>query len=390
MRSCCAVRQGSSSEVSQSPKPRYLLPVSPSWRSGRAILTSLVLGAVGLVALAAAVDALRGGVSTRAASPPPDESRRLVGAGVPPRGALGGRLVFADQADCRTQELRLETLELGRPGRPNDCGLWVSPRGDLAVAALAPALGLRGSANGLLRLGDPPQLVRRLGVARGEPSWSADGDRLAWCNEQQETVVLTLATRARRFVPGCHPIFAPDGSVLTRPARFFAPTLLVNGKPRLERDDLLRAFPDGEGPVDLVGYDVRADGLLAVVAVRFENGRRPRRLLEIWRDDRLQGSLLLPELSLPAGYGRLGEHLEFAPDGHEIAVAFPGPGKQMLLVDADDLQVVLAPISQHGFDWSPDGDWFALSTGKEIEIHPRPRGVPTYVLPLGAAALAWR
>ena len=62
----------------------------------------------------------------------------------------------------------------------------------------------------------------------------------------------------------------------------------------------------------------------------------------------------------------------------------------MVLVDPDALSIVLEPTSQHGFDWSPDGDWFALSTGEEINLLGPARGEPTYVLPVGAAALAWR
>jgi WD40-like Beta Propeller Repeat len=353
--------------------------------------TAIVLVAVGVVALAATVDALRSGAAPDGPAPSTqDDASRLEGELVPERGALSGRLVYASLAGCRTQELRLETLTLGAPGPRLDCGLWVSPRGDLALASLAPALGLRGSQNGLLRLGEPPELVRRLGVARGEPSWSSDGERIAWCTEREETVVLTLESGARARVPGCRPVFAPDGSVLTRPARFLAPTLLVDGDPLLEEEDLLRGFPEGEGPVDLVGYDVRGDGLLAVVAVRFESGRRPRRMLQLWREGSLEGSVLLPELSLPAGYGRLGERLEFAPDGREVAVAFPGPGKQMVLVELPSRRIVLEPTIQHGFAWSPDGAWFALSNGEEIRVLGRPRGEPTYVLPIGAAAIAWR
>jgi WD40-like Beta Propeller Repeat len=363
--------------------------MSTGRRSRRAILTSLVLVAVAVVAVAATVDALRGGGTRSRAAPAPDGSARLVGELLPEDGTLPGRLVFASLAGCRPQEASLDTLVLGAPGESLECGLWVSPRGDLAVVALEPALGLRGSVNGLLRLGDPPELVRRLGVSRGEPSWSADGERLAWCTEQEETVVLTLDTGARTLVPGCHPVFAPDGSVLTRPASLLAATLLVDGRPTLEEEDLLRGFPPGEGPVDLVGYDVRADGLIALVAVRFESGRRPRRLLQLWRGARLESALLLPELSLPAGYGRLGERLEFAPNGREVAVAFPGAGKQMVLVDLADLTIVLGPTSQHGFAWSPEGTWFALSTGEEVRLLGRDREV-AYVLPIGAATLAWR
>lgn len=362
--------------------------MSPPWRSGRRILTSLVLGAVGLIAAAALVDALRGGPSSQAS--PPEEPVEATDDRLPGRGVLTGRLVFSSLAGCRPHEMDLETLSLGTPGRSLECRLWVSPRGDLAVAAVAPALGLRGSDNWLLRLGEPPTLVRPLGVARGEPAWSADGERLAWCAEDEETVVLTLETRARAVVRGCRPVFAPDGSILTRPARLLAPTLLRNGSPLLVEKDLLHGFPAGEGPLDLVGYDARPDGLLAVVAVRFESGRRPRRLLQLWRDGRLESAVLLPELNLPAGYGRLGERLELSPDGREVAVAFPGLGRQMVLVDLETLSVTLEPTLQHGFAWSPDGRWFALSTGEEVRVLGPDREEPVYVLPIGAAAIAWR
>ena len=362
--------------------------MSPPWRSSRRILTSLVLGAVGLIAAAAIIDALRNSPSPQAS--PPEELAETTDARLPERGVLTGRLVFSRLAGCQPQEMDFETLSLEAPGRSLECRLWVSPGGDLAVSAVSPALGLRGSDNWLLRLGEPPTLLRPLGISRGEPAWSADGERLAWCTPEEETVVLTLATRARAVVRGCRPVFAPDGSILTRPARLLAPTLLRNGRPLLEKDDLLRGFPPGEGPLDLVGYDAHADGLLAVVAVRFESGRRPRRVLQLWRGGRLESAVLLPELNLPAGYGRLGERLEFAPDGREVAVAFPGLGRQMMLVDLQTLRVTLEPTLQHGFAWSPDGRWFALSTGEEVRVLGRDRAEPAYVLPIGAAAIAWR
>ena len=102
----------------------------------------------------------------------------------------------------------------------------------------------------------------------------------------------------------------------------------------LSREELLRPFPaDSNGPLDVVGYDQRPDGLLAVVTVRFEAGRLPRRILELWRGESLEQAVLLPELNLPAGYGRLGDRVEFDPSGREVAVAFPGAGKEMVVVD---------------------------------------------------------
>lgn len=356
----------------------------------RRAVSGLVLGAVVVLGVAAAYDTLRGGTVSTA---PPDatEDATLTGAELPVPGELPGTLVFASQAGCRPRALDLATLTLGAGGPSLECGLWVPPQGRLAAVSLAPALGFRGSSTALLRLSEPPVVARVLGVVRGEPSWSEDGRRLAWCTATSDTVVLDLDTDARRRLAGCRPRFAPDGSVLTRPARLLTSTLLRDGEVLLAEDDLARPFPaDSEGPLDVVGYDVRQDGLLAVVTVRFEPGRRPRRLLQLWRGDRLERAILLPELGLPAGTGRLGDRVEFAPTGREVAVAFPGAGKPMIIVDLGTGGVSLQPTSQHGFAWSRDGRWFALSTGEEIRVLGPDRRDPVYVLPVGAASLAWR
>jgi WD40-like Beta Propeller Repeat len=356
----------------------------------RALSTWLVLAAVALVATVAALDAVRGGSSPDSES---DRTREpmLTGELVPPEGRLDGTLVFVTLAGCRSQTLDLETLALGPPGPPLDCGLWVPPAGELAAVSLEPALALRGSRLALLELGEPPRLGDELGVARGEPAWSRDGSVVAWCTADGETVVLTPETGERVEVAGCRPSITPDGSVLTRSAAPLASTLFEDGDVLLRRADLLRAFPpDSDGPLDLVGYDVRSDGLLAVVAVRFEAGRRPRRLLELWRDGRLVDAILLPELTLPAGAGRLGDRVVFDPTGEEVAVSYPGAGTQMAVVDLATGEVVVGPINQHGFAWSPDGMWLAISTGEEIRVHGPDRDQPEYVLPVGAAAIAWR
>jgi hypothetical protein len=354
------------------------------------LATALVLAAVGVVAVAALWDSF-GDSGSSAPAAGEARARTLRGGILPRPGELQGTLVFVSLADCRPQLLRFGTLTLGPAGPPVDCGLWVPPAGETGAISLEPALGFRGSRIALLQLTEPLLVSDELAVARGEPSWSDDGDALAWCAEDGNTVVYLPQPRRRERVTGCRPTITPDGSVLTRSASPLASTLLEDGEPLLRRKDFLEGFPaDSDGPLDVVGFDQREDGLLAVVAVRFEAGRRPRRVLQLWDGSHLEESILLPELTLPAGTGRLGDRVEFGPTGREVAVAYRGAGKQMALVDLDRGEVVVEPRNQHGFAWSPDGRWLAISTGEEIRIHGPNRGAPVYVIPVGAAAIAWR
>jgi hypothetical protein len=189
---------------------------------------------------------------------------------------------------------------------------------------------------------------------------------------------------------GCRPSITPDGSVLTRSAAPLGSTLYENGEALLRRRDLLRSFPGRQRRASRRRRMRPTRGrLLAVVAVRFETGRRPRRLLQLWRAGRLVETILLPELTLPAGTGRLGDRVEFGPTGKEIADTYAGAGKQMAVVDLMRGEIVVEPRNQYGFAWSPDGRWLAVSTGEKIRLHGPNRGDPVDVLPVGAAAIAW-
>ena len=169
--------------------------------TARRAVSGLVLGAVVVLAVAAAYDALRGGAASPADVDTTEEPP-LVGRELPGPGELTGTLVFASQAGCRPRTLSLATMTFGEGGPSLECGLWVPPRGPLAVVSLASALGFRGSRAALLRLGDPPDVVRELGIVRGEPSWSENGRRLAWCTAASATVVLDLDSELReRLAP---------------------------------------------------------------------------------------------------------------------------------------------------------------------------------------------
>jgi hypothetical protein len=60
-----------------------------------------------------------------------------------------------------------------------------------------------------------------------------------------------------------------------------------------------------------------------------------------------------------------------------------------MLLDVGTLRTLLRPTVQNGFDWSPDGAWFALSRGREIALSGGVRSDPAYILPIESATLAW-
>jgi hypothetical protein len=88
--------------------------------------------------------------------------------------------------------------------------------------------------------------------------------------------------------------------------------------------------------------------------------------------------------------GQFAEVVSFRPDGRELALALPGAGVPLVVVDVATRKVVLARKGQHGIDWSRDGAWLAISTGERVLIYGLDRSEPVYALPVRAAALAWR
>ncbi len=359
--------------------------------AARKLSTGLLVGALAAIVAAATLDAFERGSSAQGESRPPDEARApLRGPAVPARGALPGRLVFLSLSGCRLATLDFATLAFSRPGAPGLCGVTVSPDGALAAVPVVRGPSVRSQRVSLVRLGDPPVPGGVLGDARGDVAWSPAGDRVAWCGADGQTVVLELAARRRSRVAGCRPRIAPDGSVLTRPDRPLVGAILRDGAPFLGRRELARGLRTRGALVDVVGYDVGRDGVVAVAVTVFETGRLPRNALELWRGRRLEAVVGLPPLASVAGRGRFGERVELSPDGREVAVAFPGAGFRMVLVDLTSRRIVLPPRSQHGFAWSPDGAWFAVSDAEEVVVYGRARDEPAYVLPVSAAAIAWR
>jgi hypothetical protein len=361
------------------------------------LATRLVVAAAALVVAVAAWDFL----GTRDA-PPAEEGEpvreelsdgpvELSGERVPPPGALTGTLYVVTLSGCRLLALDLVGATFRPPGPPIGCELSVSPRGDRAVVPLEWPAPVEGRAIWMVSLAEELRLERRLGLARGAAAWSPDGGEVAWCTPEGRTVLASVSSgEVRRTVAGCRPKVAPDGAVLTRPDTPLAATLLRDGAVLLGRDDLQRGFTRRTGGVvDVLGYEQRADGLLAVAAVRFA-GSVPEVVLQLWQDGRHVRSIELPPLGTPGRAGRFGEVVRFSPDGAQVGVAFPGPGVRLVVVDVDSGELLLGPTSQHGFDWSPAGDRLALSTAQEIRVFGAGTDEPLYALPLGATAIAWR
>jgi hypothetical protein len=338
------------------------------------------------LAVVAALDALSGGGATAPAEKPVADARGepLGGPLVPPPGLLEGSLALVAGEGCELATLDLATAVLRESGTAS-CDLWAAPHGELALVSAA----RRGSRYELwlAHLGENPVLLKRLGLARGEPSWSNDGARAAWCTPAGETRVVDLHAGTEHAVRGCSPRLAPDGSVLTRPDRAVSSAVLRDGRVLLDEHDLARGFAVPPEWVDVLGVDENSSGLLAV-AVASIGRDRFEVVLELWQGDSLVDSRPLRAHFVP-GVGAFGGLLRFSPAGDELAIGFPRPAVGLMVLDLRSGRVVRDLSPARGFAWSPDGLWLAVATRDVILIAGAIREDTVFALPLAATALAW-
>jgi hypothetical protein len=366
-------------------------------RGRRSLLGWAAAIAVVAVAVAAAVDALTGaGPEAAGRDPGRRPAAALHGPYVPAQGALSGTLYVADPRDaCRLRALDLPTLVLGPRGPATACRIWAAPTGERAVVAREGEDG--GRELWLVELGDPPRLGARLGPSRSAPSWSPDGQRVAWCLDDGESVVADLRTGERKQIAGCFPRILSDGAVVTTERGPLSSIVYVDGERALGPVELARGFaPGGRGGAPRVlGDGVGPDGAL-VLAVSRPTGLDAGGVLELWRRRSLTATFGLEPVYGPAG-AYFGFRIETSPDGSEAALVFPGAIARQ---ERDDLAAFvdlrtgrplgrLTELPFRGLAWSPDGAWLALATGAEVGLYGAGRDEPAYVLPLPAAALAW-
>jgi hypothetical protein len=370
----------------------------------------LVIGVVVAVGIAAVVHGVLGGDDgTRAAEPQVAAEAEVAGVDVPQPGALPGSLAYLD-GECRLQQLDFAALTTQEGPASRSCAYWLSPAGDLAVVTSGSDRGGR-----VHRL-DADGTSAPLETFEGEASWSPDGTRIAWCSSST-TSVLSLRDGVIESVRGCRPAFAPSGDLLSVTEADGEEELLRNGDSMLGPHELRSGFPPAAGPVTVLGYDERSDGLLAVaVASGFEprppldaesdsdlasagpfgavnarpDGAYRRFVLQLWRGRELEQVVSLRGLAYPFVNLAFGELVRFSPRGDELAIGSSGVGVPVMLVDVETLEPRLRPTVQNGFSWSPDGAWFALADQLGIRVAGAVRDLATYVLPIQASSLAWR
>jgi hypothetical protein len=369
---------------------------------------ALILAAVIAVAIAAVVDSVRSdgsaGAAERAETPqrvpgPNGVEDVFAGPEAPPVGSLDGMLVLALGDRCELRLLELSTRRLSGLGPATTCRVWASPDGEHAVAEIPwesgdPSPPFRLA---LVWLGDPPETVRVLGELQGDPSWSPDGARVAWCNAAGETTILDVSAGREQTASGCLPLYAPDGSLLTvelleppsADVSGLAPVIRRDGGIALDSTQL--AGPLGapeiglEASLELLAYDEAADGLLVVTAA-FRGPGGTQAVLELWRDGALETSV---DLGRSASERQFGAFLQFNPGGTLLAVSTAARNDRVVFVDLRLRRPLLDIEHQRAFDWSADGAWLAIAKTEEIVIYGANGGDPVYQLPLDVSGLAW-
>jgi hypothetical protein len=359
----------------------------------RRVTTLALLAAAAALAIAVVVDAVRGGGSEapprRAAAG--DAADDLLGPNSPEPGALGGRLVVVRGERCVLQVVDLELLRLGKAGPTTSCDLAVSPDGAQAITSDAEYRGRRRVQLQAAELGgDRPRVVRELGTGLFPVAWLASGREIAHCTERGATRRIDVGSGEGLTVPGCPPAFAADGTLLTLAAGQGGgdARLLADGDAVVDVEALVEAPAASALPPRIYALDVGRSGIGALVMAG-GRGAEQAPVVVVWGGGPGQ-VIRLGEDSGLAAESPAASFVRVSPTGRELVLGLGGSGR-IALLDVISGRVVLGPLAQRGFDWSPDGSWFAVSNGRAIDVYGTVRSsTPAFTIPLAASALAWR
>jgi hypothetical protein len=351
--------------------------------------TLLVVAAVTLLALFAAVDALRGTSSAGSPTTSAEESQlaRAPAAGDPViegRDALEPRLrasgiagtLFLTDEDCRLRALSLPglkwLLDSGAPG--DECEFTVAP--------------------------DSRHVVR----FGGGTAWSPNGRTSASCGRNSATVYGRTGQQLYEVVGYCAPAWKRDGTfTLAR-----AGTLVVFRQPCEEGqrvcEHVILSQRDLDPALRLGSTALRS--LYAPVIRQAIWLTDTRVALAIRARDRAQPGSRFDLLAIFEGRRLVGEplvnsrfdELAVSPSRNYLAVHGSSP-RGLSFVDTDGRLLARNPLaSGHHVAWSPDDRWTAVATGgsmyvfrtAELEFFnsdERPRAIR---IPVHAADLEWR
>jgi WD40 repeat protein len=334
---------------------------------------SLIVATVLLVGGFAAADALRGdGNSGRAPTaetvqnrgvPRPartEDIETVEGTGL---GLIEGHLVYTDAA-CAVRELDLargEHLPIGTIR--TSCAL-VSPVSTERVAFSLPSRRRAVVPYRVVDLSRPGIDLETFRARIRSVVWSADGTRIAWCDQagRGQELVVSLVDRT---LPNCPIAFDPGGSPVYARGR----DLIVEGRRVLRAPARIEAVSFGD------------DGTLAVADAGGRvvlYGQADFRVVSVVR--------LPPELR--------GLRTLFSPTHCHAALlssVFP-PTPTIFVVDLRPCPGSRAPVTFAGraAAWSPDGSRLAAAERQRVVVHPLFRKQQAVTLDLIASDLAWK
>jgi hypothetical protein len=277
-----------------------------------------------------------------------------------------GRIVFTERESC---ELRAFDIRAGRfldlPRVETTCEVS-APRVGTHVAYVIPEdLGDSARHFGVLDLEDPQTDVREYTTfwPMGPMAWSADGSKLAWCdNPPGDGFELSFGRRPVRL-DRCVWAYGPgDEKVSVKRRR----QIVIDGRPPIVAG----------GPVWNVAWGV--DGSLAVLVYQVD------RYLYGLRVDRYEDARLVSSTDIPldpVGAPSL------APDNCAVLSVVPGA---VQLIDLGCFPGG-APRTFPGeyAAWSPDGEWIAVAESDAVVFH-RVVGPETTVRwDMAVGQLAW-
>ena len=338
-------------------------------REGVGRLGSLLLVlAVAGIAVAAAVDAVRGGGGDERAVEATTAGREPGRRPVPTwkeeateelrAGGAHGILTWTDDR-CRVQSLVLPALDELRSRERRRCAFRTSPGGWFAYGHAVAAPG---------------------------------GTRLARCRDGEVELLSRAGRVLRARLPGCSPAWTPDGRLTfvrdgTLVALAGSASAVTTGhtparvETLLSHEDLERSL--SRAPWGFVRPTIAEAAWLAddVVAAVVRDRARGIESLALFRGRELAGALLF-------GYDHLGA-LRVSPRGTFVAAR--ANDRRLVFLDADGRFRVSPIRTAHSVTWSDDEAWMAMASRTALYVFRTDERVRRVIpLPLHAADVIWR